>query len=392
MAFSEFGFLTPDQIKVWQRDVRTEWLRKSWLMTKLASKGVNTPIEIIDKLKKMPGGGTACVMSLVNRLAGDGGVGSMEGNREGNEEKMKSSYTQLHIDEIFNSVKHKGKLAAQNEVIDFRTEGRAALTDWMADRIDQLGMLTLSGIDYSFNLNGSKRGYYDSDGNYVLDPTWQNLQFAADVTAPSAKRHLMWDGVGGQLAMGDTSLITDASVPSYKALTHLKAYARTHRVKPMMAGGKEWYTYMTTPFALAMLKNDPDFKNAIIQGGIRGDENNFFTGGIPTIDGLVIQESDFVFNTTGANAGAKWGPDGNVDGARSLLLGAQALGFADLGEAEWVEKAFQYGAFPAIYTEKMLGFLKPQFYSTTDASVEDFGVVAFDHYTIGGNLAPVALV
>lgn len=391
MAFSEFGFLTPDQIKVWQREVRTEWLRKSWIMTKLAGKGSNQPIEIIDKLKKMPGGGTACVMSLVNRLTGDGGVGSMEGNREGIEEKMNSSYTKIGIDEMFHSVKHKGKLAAQNEVIDFRVEGKRALTDWLADRTDQLAMLTLSGIDYSYNLNGTKRGYYDSEGNYITDPTWQNFAFAGDVKAPSAKRHIMWDPVGEQLAIGDTTLLTPQSVPSYKALTYLKAYAKTHRVKPLMSGGKEWYIYMTTPFGLAMLKNDPDFKNAIIQGGIRGDENNFFTGGIPTIDGLVIFESDFVFTTTGAASGSKWG-NGTVDGARSLLLGAQALGMADLGEADWVEKAFQYNAFPAIYIEKMLGFLKPQFYSTTDASVEDFGVVAFDHYTVGGNLSPVGLI
>ena len=385
MGYTNFGFLAPDNIKVWQRMVRHEWLRKSWILQKFAGKGSDFPIEIITDMKKTLGGGTECLMQLVNRLVRDGMVMSVEGNYEGNEEPMEKSDQKIRIDALAHSVRHKGDLVAQTEVADFRTEAKIALTDFGADRLDQLAMLTLSGISYAYNLNGTLRGYYDKEGNYQLDPTYQNFTFAQDVTAPSSLRHLMWDPVGLQLVPGNTANITpNPSTFSYQAIVNLRAYARTHRMNPLMMAGREWYVLMTTPFALAMLKLDPEFQRAIIQGGVRGDENPWFTGASVKVDGVVIHETDFVYSTTGAANGSKWGTGGTVDGARSLLLGAQALGIADLEEWEWVEKDFNYRQHPGIFTKKMFGFKKPVYFSTTDASSQDFGVIAFDHYTIGG--------
>ena len=72
--------------------------------------------------------------------------------------------------------------------------------------------------------------------------------------------------------------------------------------------------------------------------------------------------------------------DGTVNGTRTLQCGAQALGMADLGTPEWVEKKFDYDSKQGISVDKMLGFLKPKFHSISDKSVEDFGVIACDHY------------
>ena len=86
-----------------------------------------------------------------------------------------------------------------------------------------------------------------------------------------------------------------------------------------------------------------------------------------------------MYNTRGAASGSKWGASGTVDGSRMLLLGAQALGFADLGAPEWSEKLFEYDSSAGISVDKMFGFVKPKFYSIYDKSVEDFGVLAIDH-------------
>ena len=163
MGYTNFGFLAPDNIKVWQRMVRHEWLRKSWILQKFAGKGSDFPIEIITDMKKTLGGGTECLMQLVNRLVRDGMVMSVEGNYEGNEEPMEKSDQKIRIDALAHSVRHKGDLVAQTEVADFRTEAKIALTDFGADRLDQLAMLTLSGISYAYNLNGTLRGYYDKE-------------------------------------------------------------------------------------------------------------------------------------------------------------------------------------------------------------------------------------
>ncbi len=385
MGYTNFGFLSPDNIKVWQKMVRHEILNKGQIIPKFAGVGSDKPIEIIKDLKKTIGGGTECLMQLVNRLVGDGVVLSASGNLEGQEEDMQKSDQKIRIDGLGHSVKHKGDLVAQTEVAVFRDEARTALTDFGFDRLDQLAMLTLSGISYAYNLNGSLRTKPDGHGNFLPDPTWQTLEFAQDVTAPSSLRHLMWDPIGLQLVPGNTALITpNPSTFSYAALVNLQAFARTHHVKPLMQGGKEYYVLLCTPFALAQLKLDPEFQRAIQNGGIRGNENPWFTGASVLVDGIAIHSTDLCYTTTGAPSGSKWGPGGTVDGSRSLFLGAQALGYADLEEWEWVEKKFQYGQHPAIFTKKMMGFKKPAYYSTTDQSVQDFGVIAFDHYTIGG--------
>ena len=60
-----------------------------------------------------------------------------------------------------------------------------------------------------------------------------------------------------------------------------------------------------------------------------------------------------------------------------LFCGAQALGFADLGEPEWNEKEFDYGNQQGIETGKILGFRKPQFYTQySGGTTEDFGVLS----------------
>ena len=99
-----------------------------------------------------------------------------------------------------------------------------------------------------------------------------------------------------------------------------------------------------------------------------------------TVDGAVIHEHNLVYSTLGAASGSKWGSGGLVNGTRTLLCGAQALGFADIGGPSWVEKLFQYDSVCGINVDKFVGFLKPQYYSITDKSVEDFGVVSVDHY------------
>lgn len=59
-----------------------------------------------------------------------------------------------------------------------------------------------------------------------------------------------------------------------------------------------------------------------------------------------------------------------------LFCGAQALGFADIGNPRWVEKEFDYDNKHGISVAKILGFLKPQFPSIyEDGNTEDFGVI-----------------
>lgn len=365
MAFTAFSELNSQQKLLWSRTV---WkaARDEAFITRFTGSGDNNVIHRITELTKTEKG-DQCVFQLVADLAGDGVIGDNE--REGNEESMQSYEQIITIDLMTHGVRNKGKLSDQRTVINFREQGRDKLAQWLGSRLDQLAFLTLSGISYAFQNDGSPR----------VNSPFPNLAFAADVTAPSAKRSLMFDG--NSLDVSNTGSITSAFVPKYTMIVDAIAYAKSHYVKPIRAGGKSYYVMFVHPQTLAALKKDPDYQRAVVAVATKaGMDSPWFNGATVTVDGAVIHEHNLVYNTKGAASGSKWGSGGLVNGTRTLLCGAQALGMADLGAGDWVEKLFDYDARQGINVDKMIGLLKPQFYSVYDKSVEDFSVVSIDHY------------
>jgi N4-gp56 family major capsid protein len=362
---TNFAALTPAQKVVWSRDV-WQAARDQMFIKKFTGTGDNSVIQRITELTKTEKG-EQVLMHLVADLVEDGVIGDNE--REGNEEAMQSYSQTLNIDLITHSVRNKGKLSDQKSIIKFREMGKDRLAYWLANRVDQLAFLAMSGISFSFKNNGEAR----------VGSPFPNLSFAADVSGPSSKRSLMWDGT--TLATSVTANITSSYVPTYKMIVDAVAYAKENYIKPLMSEGKEHYVMFVTPGTLAALKKDADYQRAVVGVATRaGTDSPWFTGGTVTIDGVVLHEHRLVYNTKGAPAASKWGAGGNVNGTRTLLCGAQALGMADIGTPEWNEKEFQYGAQQGINIDKMFGLLKPKFYSIYNGSVQDFGVLAIDHY------------
>lgn len=362
---TNFAALTPQQKIVWSRDVWSA-ARDQMFIKRFLGKGENAVIQRITELTKTEKG-EKVLMHLVADLVEDGVIGDNE--REGREEAMQSYSQEIQIDLMTHSVRNKGKLAEQKTVIKFRETARDRLAYWLANRCDQLTFLTLSGISYAFHNNGDLR----------VGSPFPNLSFAADVAAPSAKRALMWDGA--QLLPSNTGAIASTFTVNYKMIVDLIAYAKEHYVKPLQNGGKEYYVLFVQPGTLAQLKKDPDYIRAVTNvAAAKGTDSPFFTGATVTVDGAVIHEHRLVYHTKGAAAGLKWGAGGNVNGTRTILCGAQALGMADIGAPEWFEKEFQYGSQQGINIDKMWGLLKPRFYSIYDKSTEDFGVITVDHY------------
>lgn len=365
MSLTNFAGLTPDQKTVWSREVWSA-ARDQMFINRFLGEGNGAMIQRIVELTRTERG-ERVLMQLVADLIGDGVIGDNE--REGMEEELKSYSQIIHIDLIANAVRNKGKLAEQKNVIQFREQARDKLAYWLANRIDQLAFLTLSGIPFT----------YRNDGGPRTSTAFAGLSFAADVQAPTAHRHFRWDGVNKALTAGQTTDCVAADTLTYGALVDLKAYADAHYVKPLSANGRDYYVLLVRPETMASLKKDETFQRAVTMAAPRGEDNPWFTGATITIDGLVVHPHRLVFNTTGAASGAKWGATGQVEGSRTLLCGAQALGIADISPPEWYEKEFEYGSSQGINVDKMFGLLKPRFYSNYDQGVEDFGVIAVDH-------------
>jgi hypothetical protein len=200
---------------------------------------------------------------------------------------------------------------------------------------------------------------------------------AADL--PSTKRYARWNGTSKSLEWGTgNGSIVVADMPMWELFVQLKAYAKDNYIRGVREkGGEETYHCFISPLAMARLKLDATYMLNVRHAIERGDKNALFSGDSVKIDGIYFHEFRHVLNTRAATAGSKWGSGGLVDGCQILFCGAQALGMADLGAPEWVEKGFDFENQQAISTGKILGFKKPKFYSQySGGTVEDFGVLS----------------
>lgn len=357
-----------DAFTLWKKDsIRA--FREELFFKRFLGTDENSVVQYITELKKTDTG-TKAMIGLIPDLAGNGVVGDNE--LDGREEAMDAFWLDINIDQIRNAVKSKGRKAERQAVFKVRSEARDRLSRWRANQMDELMILTASGIGYGYNNDGSVR-------SGTGDPL-TSLDFAADVTAPTSNRHFNFDGTS--LAAGDTSTITSAFVPKYGMIVDLMAEARTRGIKSVRVNGQDHYVYLCHPKHFAALKKDADFRDAIISAGTRGDKNPIFTGATVTMDGLIIHTNNKVFNTLGAAAGSKWGAGGAVNGTRSLLMGCQALAFADINEnMMWEEEIKDYGNRYGVSISAFNGILKPVFQSRLDANTaQDFGVMAVNSY------------
>lgn len=366
---TNFALLTNEQKTVWSLDFWKQARNQSFI-NKFLGKDANSMVQHITELKKTEKGARA-VITLLADLEGDGIVGDR--TLEGNEEAMKSYDQVIRIDQLRNATRHEGRMADQKSVVNFRENARDKLAYWLSDRIDQLAFLTLAGRSYATANSGPNR----------VGSDLKNLEFAADVVAPSAKRVGRWNAAAnsgqGSFDVGSAaSTVTAGDTPMWNMFVQLKAYAKENYVRGIKEnGGEETYHAFLSPLAMSKLKLDPIYRDNLRYAQQRGAGNELFTGSSVKIDGIYLHEFRHVPNSRLLASGSKWGAGGTVDVCQVLFCGAQALGMADIGNPEWVEKEFDYDNQPGISVAKILGFLKPQFTTQySGGTKEDHGVIS----------------
>ena len=378
MALTNFASLTSEQLTAWSRDF---WrvARNMSFVNQFAGSGSNAMIQRITELTRSDKG-TRAVLTLLADMTGDGVTG--DNTLEGNEEALRSYDITIELDQLRFANRIAGRLADQKSVVNFRETSRDALAYAMADRMDQLAFLTLAGVAYTHKTNGALRPTSGTTGLELVD-----LEFASDVSAPTSDRHLRTDG--DLLVAGDTTALEATDIIKYRHIVDLKAFAKDNYIRGIRgAGNEEIFHMFVTPKQMADLKLDSDFLANVRNAGIRGPNNQLFAGTSSLmVDGVMIHEFRHVFNTAGATTGTsteagdpgyKWGANADVNGARALFCGAQALGMADIGMPEIVEDTFDYENQAGISIGKIFGLRKPKFNSDVSGSVQDFGVICLD--------------
>ena len=378
MANTNFAALTSEQLTIWSRDF---WrvARNMSFINQFAGSGSNAMVQRISELTQSEKGARA-VLTLLADMTGDGIVG--DNTLEGNEESLRAYDIVVTIDQLRFANRLSGRLADQKSVVNFREHSRDALAYAMADRMDQLAFLTLSGIGYNLKNNGALRPSMNSGQNL------NDLEFSSAISAPTSNRHRRVDATGGLVA-GDVTAMDAADKLSYSTIVDLKAYAKDNYIRGLRgAGNDETFHLFVTPQVMADLKLDSDFLANVRQAGVRGPGSSLFSGSSSLmVDGVMIHEFRHVFNTNSAlsgsssNAGAagyKWGANADVNGSRCIFAGAQALAMADIGIPEIVEDTFDYGNQNGISIGKIFGLKKPVYHSDHTGQDEDFGVIALD--------------
>ena len=364
MANTNFAALTAEQYTVWSRDFWREARNKSFIMS-FAGTSSESMIQRITELRSTKDGARA-VITMVNDATGDGVVGDNE--QQGNEEALRSTEAVIQLDQWRHAHKNTGRMSDQKSIVQFRSEAKDKLSYTAARVMDELAMLVLSGVSFAYKPDGTAR----TGSQLPL------LSFAADVAAPSSRRHFRWDATGGLLT-GDTTAVAVEDKPTWDMLVDIKAKAVNEFIRPMRSeDGIEVYNVFMSPNGIAALKKDADFLAAWQHAQKRGEENPLFKGtphggkrGI-YIDGMNILEYRNVFHPS------TWGAGGNISGQRILVCGAQAMAFADIGMPIWEEEYEDYKNRIGISTGKIFGLLKPQLFSTNAQSSQDFGVMCVD--------------
>lgn len=322
-----------------------------------------SPIHHVTKLTATSKG-DKCIMQLVQDLTEDGVAGDTP-QLVGNEEELVNDEQEIVIDTYAHAVRSKGRLARQSSVINFRRTARTKLGYWISDKTDELAFLTTAGIPYTRNLDGSAR-----PGRSQIP----QLAFASYVAQPTNRR-TFYAG-----AATSTATLTVADKVTWNLIVQVCAFAKRARIKPVRVGGKRTYVVVLSTEALRDLKQDPTYQANVRSAAPRSNKNPLFTSAVAMIDDIVIHESNRVPTTLGLAAGSKWGAGGNVDGAHCILMGAQALGYAEIkgddasGYDELAENDYNRRQGSAI--TRMLGLLKPKFDSIWDNDTEqDFGAI-----------------
>lgn len=279
---------------------------------------------------------------------------------EGNESPMTFYHDSILIDQKRNAIRLDGQMTEQRSAIRLREEAGPTLGTWGAEWSLENMIFHLAGA------RGVRTGH-------ILPLTYTGWAGNTLLT-PSPNRHLIGTGVAkNALTLADhkmSTAILDKAKRNIDLLINTGAPMR-----PIMVDGKKTFLCLISPEQMYDLRQDDDWQAAQQEANVRGNSNPLFSGAEGMWDGLVVKVVPElpIFSDYGAGQ--------NVNAARALILGAQALGVAygnaggtDAGEGRWSyrEKAFDYDNQVGFSVRTIVGFKKIRFNS------EDYGVYAVD--------------
>lgn len=359
MAATEFGVNHPLAVKLWSRRLFHEVIKETWV-GKFMGEDSNSLIQVQSEPSKGPGDQVTIGLRMLLSGAGIQGDDTLEGNEE-----ALTTYTDaILINQLRHATRSKGKMSEQRVPFSVREENRMALRDWWAERIETAAANQLAGYTAQ------------TDTRY----TGNN----ATVTVDS--NHLIICGPNGVGQTGETSIsaTTAPGTGNYLTLTDIdravaKAKTMSPKIRPIRAGGKDYYVLFLHPYQVYGLRNDTSASNSWVtlqRAAVQGGEttgNPIFTGALGVYNNVVLHEWSYL-PTGVSNSAATLNTI-----RRAVFCGAQAAGMAygqDNGpnQMSWVEELFDFGNQLGVSAGMIFGMKKTVFNS------QDFGTIVLSSY------------
>jgi N4-gp56 family major capsid protein len=327
------AFTTSDALtkKAWEEKLYRDAVKETF-WSKFEGDGPENIIHVKNQLTKDKG--DKVTFGIRMRLTGAGVTSGTI--LEGNEESLTTYSDDVTLEQYRHAVRDDGKLSHQRAMFNIDEESEQALKDWASERVDQLKFdAILASPTRVAYLDGGASGVFSTTTTAATAKTGVNATYKASATFLSALK--TWAKTGGNRS----------SVP----------------LRPLKVKGESVYALLTHPDVIYDLRQDSSVVNAWLHARERGADNPLFR------DADIIYDGIAVFGHENMPIAADAGAGSNVKWAKGVLLGKQALVWANGQRGKVVKKTFDYDNETGFGWSIICGTNKPVFNSVDYGSL-----------------------
>jgi N4-gp56 family major capsid protein len=356
----------PNKRKAWAAKVAEDSIKDQYFARMEGEEGSNSAV--VRKTDLESGKGDEVVTALVAKLRG---TPITEGKKlEGAEFKLANASHTMRINEFRHGVNVGARIEQSRVGYNLKKQGRERLTDYISEMYEEVIAMAANGA----------RGTGNEIQHFGTDWTGYPNAFRA----PDAAHYF----VGTDNTKTFATLVNTAATDTItlKTINKLRTKAKKMmggqpdgavKIEQVVKGGKKCYILAVCPEVMQDIRDDAGaqgwFEAQKALTAAIGKESEIFKGGAGMFNTVLVDEMDTCvkFNTAGAG--------GNLNAARSLFLGANAIvvahgskGIADGMTVGLSEDTDDRGHDSVLDFEVIFGADKSQFNSM------DYGMVTID--------------
>jgi N4-gp56 family major capsid protein len=361
----------PKAIKKFSAFLALDTPRKSYWTTRFMGKGqtASMPVQQLDELESEAGDEISFDLTMQMTMA------PVEGDDilENKEEDLKFYTDSVLIDQLRGGINSGGKMSRKRTIHKMRKIGRSRQSDWWGRVFDELFFMYGSGargVNSDFVFPTTYSGFA---GNAFSSPDSEHILYAdnlakATITSTNvmdlplidkavARAEMMGGGGGSGAAGTDGNLQTPAILPikigNEKHFVCCMNSWQAYNLRTSSTAGNHWLDIQKAA-AAAVGKSSP-----------------IFTGAMGMHNDVVLQKHKGIIRFS------DYGDGGDVEAARALFLGEQAMvcAFGSPGTGlrfGWYEETRDNGNVLIITSSTIVGMKKVTF------NGKDYGIMALD--------------